>query len=604
MTTPITDNFESHIINELMLAQKSIKIAVAWFNSKNILNILSWKLRGGIKVELILQYDNINIGNASSLDFTEYNQLGGILIWAKSENSTMHVKFCVIDDKVLLHGSCNWTYRAFNKNDEVLNVTKDESKIIDSYLCEFSSLKEKYTSPTISQRRIGYATKKRKNNISKDERIRSFVEDMNKYDIQRYSCEYIKTFMDYWTGYSNDYTKYFFEQRNWKIDSLKMRFEEKPDFVMKLELEDWGRILLQMKEEEEYKKFCNTFVSEASEAYEKYCKCIDDASPWPNFNNRLEQLHEEIEKKGEIYKNTRLKDIFPKWSDRKGKNTVYDYLLKHHLPIIITTSNVSGIVHHQVQFGVYSYKKEPYIATGAKNSAPSWWQSFRGISTIKCLENYFHCTLLEYVEVPERMQRLNFKDYTNRYIESCVFNSRFKYKLKNDGNEKILTKERLRLLLEAAYVIKIYHKRKENCIQKYGQILIGDILKGDEFSLVKDITIGEYLSHCPLIELDLEYNIDFPRDLFVHVNTGSCGRKSLYPDVIIPGINDALNISIDYSEKISEYIDSKSYYVLSNDVYYTRDDFRFLSLEEVCEFDETKIKFKPSTWYYKEIMSW
>lgn len=132
MTTPITDNFESHIINELMLAQKSIKIAVAWFNSKNILNILCWKLRGGIKVELILQYDNINIGNASSLDFTEYNQLGGILIWAKSENSTMHVKFCVIDDKVLLHGSCNWTYRAFNKNDEVLNVTKDESKIIDS----------------------------------------------------------------------------------------------------------------------------------------------------------------------------------------------------------------------------------------------------------------------------------------------------------------------------------------------------------------------------------------------------------------------------------------------------------------------------------------
>lgn len=75
MTTPITDNFESHIINELMLAQKSIKIAVAWFNSKNILNILCWKLRGGIKVELILQYDNINIGNASSLDLRNITNL-------------------------------------------------------------------------------------------------------------------------------------------------------------------------------------------------------------------------------------------------------------------------------------------------------------------------------------------------------------------------------------------------------------------------------------------------------------------------------------------------------------------------------------------------
>ena len=80
MTTPITDNFESHIINELMLAQQSIKIAVAWFNSKNILDILCWKLRGGIKVELILQYDNINTDNVSSLDFTEYKKLGGLLI--------------------------------------------------------------------------------------------------------------------------------------------------------------------------------------------------------------------------------------------------------------------------------------------------------------------------------------------------------------------------------------------------------------------------------------------------------------------------------------------------------------------------------------------
>ena len=89
MTTTISDNFETRIINELMLAQQSIKIAVAWFNSKSILNILYWKLGGGVKIELILQYDEINSGSESSLDFSEYKRLGGILIWAKGEKSTI-----------------------------------------------------------------------------------------------------------------------------------------------------------------------------------------------------------------------------------------------------------------------------------------------------------------------------------------------------------------------------------------------------------------------------------------------------------------------------------------------------------------------------------
>ena len=198
MTTTFSDNLETCIINELMFAQQSIKIAVAWFNSKNILNILCWKLRGGVAVELILHFDEINSGSESSLDFTEYKRLGGILIWAKGEKSTMHVKFCIVDEKVLLHGSCNWTHRAFKKNDEVLNVTKDELEMINSYLSNFSLLKEKYTSPMPPIKKIEYATQKRKKTATKEERIRLFIEEMNRYDIQQYGNDYIKSFMEYW----------------------------------------------------------------------------------------------------------------------------------------------------------------------------------------------------------------------------------------------------------------------------------------------------------------------------------------------------------------------------------------------------------------------
>ncbi len=193
-----------------MLAQQSIKIAVAWFNSKNILNILCWKLGGGVRVELILHYDEINSGSESSLDFTEYKRLGGVLIWAKGKKSTMHVKFCIIDDKVLLHGSCNWTYRAFKKNDEVLNVTTDEPEMTNSYLSTFLNLKEKYNSPISSIIRTSYSMQTRKkelhkneskaviyNTLSIDERKQLFLQALQPFE-SKYDKDYIRTFTEYW----------------------------------------------------------------------------------------------------------------------------------------------------------------------------------------------------------------------------------------------------------------------------------------------------------------------------------------------------------------------------------------------------------------------
>lgn len=62
MTNVVFENIEANIVNQLMLAQKSIKVAVAWINSKDILGILCWKLKGSVDVVLVLQYDDINNG--------------------------------------------------------------------------------------------------------------------------------------------------------------------------------------------------------------------------------------------------------------------------------------------------------------------------------------------------------------------------------------------------------------------------------------------------------------------------------------------------------------------------------------------------------------
>ena len=45
MTEIYFENIENVIINQIMLARKSIKIAVAWFNLKTILDILTLKLK-------------------------------------------------------------------------------------------------------------------------------------------------------------------------------------------------------------------------------------------------------------------------------------------------------------------------------------------------------------------------------------------------------------------------------------------------------------------------------------------------------------------------------------------------------------------------------
>jgi phosphatidylserine/phosphatidylglycerophosphate/cardiolipin synthase-like enzyme len=39
----------------------------------------------------------------------------------------LHHKFFVVDGKVAVYGSCNWTIAAFKRNDEALLVTSDGS---------------------------------------------------------------------------------------------------------------------------------------------------------------------------------------------------------------------------------------------------------------------------------------------------------------------------------------------------------------------------------------------------------------------------------------------------------------------------------------------
>ena len=117
------ENIKPIILTELELACVSIQLAVAWFTDDDLFGKLLDKCKIGVKVEIILNDDEIN--NSSGLDLLEIIKAGGNISFANSE--LMHHKFCVIDSNVIISGSYNWTRKA---NSNVENITVLRSKEI------------------------------------------------------------------------------------------------------------------------------------------------------------------------------------------------------------------------------------------------------------------------------------------------------------------------------------------------------------------------------------------------------------------------------------------------------------------------------------------
>lgn len=132
-------NIRKEILNELNLSTENIQVAVAWFTNHELFDKLCEKVSNGVKVELIIIDDEIN-NRIGGLNFQQFIKLGGTLIYGNIENP-MHNKFCIIDGKVLINGSYNWTYFAENINFENITIFKGVSDILTEFKQEFDDIK-------------------------------------------------------------------------------------------------------------------------------------------------------------------------------------------------------------------------------------------------------------------------------------------------------------------------------------------------------------------------------------------------------------------------------------------------------------------------------
>lgn len=131
-------NISQRIINFIEDARHSIDIAMAWFTSAELFDALIKSLNKNIQVRLVLLDSPINFMEYAP-DFNEFIQNGGHLYIASSNIGFMHHKFCIIDGKVVISGSYNWTYYAETRNVENILISFDK-EIIDKYQLELNRL--------------------------------------------------------------------------------------------------------------------------------------------------------------------------------------------------------------------------------------------------------------------------------------------------------------------------------------------------------------------------------------------------------------------------------------------------------------------------------
>ena len=139
MNDLITNGTEikKRIISEINNAKQSIKIAMAYFTDRDIAMAIVGAKNKKLEIDIILssngQNETVKLilkGSGISIHAFDTGDARGI----------MHHKFCLIDNKITINGSYNYSLNASNNNVENIQISDDLSTY-NQFLSEFERLK-------------------------------------------------------------------------------------------------------------------------------------------------------------------------------------------------------------------------------------------------------------------------------------------------------------------------------------------------------------------------------------------------------------------------------------------------------------------------------
>jgi len=138
----LSDNPQKIIIKNINQAEAFINIAMYVFTDKEIALPLIDAQKRGVKVRVYLDRSQIE----STYSVSRLLVQKGIKVRISTNNYIMHNKFAIIDNRLLLTGSYNWTFSANSRNDENLIVI-DDPEVISIFQNQFVNLwTNKYSS--------------------------------------------------------------------------------------------------------------------------------------------------------------------------------------------------------------------------------------------------------------------------------------------------------------------------------------------------------------------------------------------------------------------------------------------------------------------------
>jgi len=132
------NNIQNEIIKLIDLSTESLKIAVTWFTNHDINEAIVRKLKDPkFSVQLIVLNDWIN-NKKEGINFQFLIDNKCDFYFSNTENMVHH-KFCIIDNKIVITGSYNWTYYAENRNWENVVILLDV-EVVRGYISEFDKI--------------------------------------------------------------------------------------------------------------------------------------------------------------------------------------------------------------------------------------------------------------------------------------------------------------------------------------------------------------------------------------------------------------------------------------------------------------------------------
>lgn len=154
ITPVVSQEYFENVLREINNAEESVEIimySMKAYTSNNSVQQLEDALIAavarGVDVKVLLDQNEwggeITSVTKNNWKARDYLEAGGVEVKVESLKQTTHVKLVVVDGKVVVIGSTNWTFSAFERNNEA-NVLIRDIGTAEYFSNYFKFLWEKY----------------------------------------------------------------------------------------------------------------------------------------------------------------------------------------------------------------------------------------------------------------------------------------------------------------------------------------------------------------------------------------------------------------------------------------------------------------------------